>query len=159
MAVTESSNPTPAVVNNPIARVMSPKLYLVLSAYSFSTSSAPVTSSKDLSVFTMIVRVDFNCSLYSWRPSIIGPMVNVFNNLAPADIATFVNLNNAADATSPIKENRLEMTSAALDTAERSTPLPATVRPFNVFADSTAFCLNASFSSVILTIFSSTGLI
>ena len=60
MAVTESSNPTPAVVNNPIARVMSPKLYLVKSAYSFSSSKAPVTSPSDLSVFTMIVRVDFS---------------------------------------------------------------------------------------------------
>src|SRR5699024_2368721 len=113
----EVSNSSPALVNSPILLVISPKLYIVLSAYEFSSFNVLLTSARVvpcLAVLASIVWTDAIFDSYSWNPSVIGFIDNELAMFIAALVTLFDMLDNTLLAICPIVENLALTVSIAL---------------------------------------------
>ena len=118
MASVDVFKSTPAAVNVPIFLVISVKLYIVLSAYMLSSSNAALTSANVeplFDVFANMVCIAFICVSYSWKPVLIGSMVNESTIRFPALTALFVIFAMVVAAATCIAENLSWTVSIAFD--------------------------------------------
>ena len=132
-------------------RVISWKLYIVLSAYKLSLSKASVTSSRVVpwySVFAKIVCIDPILVSYSLRPDLTGSIVKDLTILFPALMAEFVILARAVTPTTCNAENLAFTLSTALPSSDILTRLVAVPTSSSPFEAPVKLRLLLSFSSV-----------